>query len=263
MGSAIDRVVALWDETLDDFLGRRPTNEREPLDRWFRGYAGKGVGQVDTSCFPEPYLGDLDGAPRAAVLALNPGRATPAFQGVDGTFSDEIRRFGSYREWAKSWPYLRDPWNAAEPRGYNHHHRGRMVFLRRWFRDPSMESDARVDFELYPWHSTSVTARMRPEPGIVRDYIWGPLSELPIEFIFAFGGPWIEVLPYLPGVEIVDWIGDGGRPYATTSKPTAKRTVIKASTPTGAWFIFEKHSGGATPPSANEMNIIKSEFGFD
>jgi hypothetical protein len=257
LGEAINRVVKLWDEVLTNFLEGRATNAGDPLSRWFKGYAGRGVGQVDTSCFPEPYLGDIQGRPRAAVLALNPGRSSPEFQSRDGIFATEIRTNGSYREWAKSWPYLREPW------GYNRHHHSRMQFLKRWFRDDTFASDQRIDFELHPWHSTRVTARMRPGADIVRDYIWGPLSELPIEFIFAFGGPWIEVLPQLPGVNIVDWIGDGGRPYPTTSKPRAKRSVIKATTPTGAWFIFEKHGGGATPPSQAEMEIIKREFGFD
>lgn len=256
MGEGIDRVVELWDRVIEGFLDGKETNQGEPLGRWFRGYAGKGIGEVDISCFPEPYLGDLQARPRAAVLALNPGRSSTEVQAREGIFAKEIRAFGSYSTWAKSWPYLRKPW------GYNRHHVSRMNFLKRWFRDDNMSSDQRVDFELYPWHSTSVTARMRLDADIARDYIWDPLSELPIEFIFAFGGPWIEVLPHLPGVEIVDWIGDGGRPYATTSKPTAKRAVIKASTPTGAWFIFEKHSGGATPPAEKEMNIIKEEFGF-
>ena len=257
MGEGIDRVTDLWDRVLAGFLEGQPTFADEPLDRWFRGYAGTGIGQVDTSCFPEPYLGDIHGRPRAAVLALNPGRSAPDFQSREGTFAIEIRAAGSYCEWAKSWPYLRDPW------GYNMHHQTRMTFLKRWFRDPQFTPDQRVDFELYPWHATRVTARMRPPPDIVRDYIWAPLSELPIDFIFAFGGPWIEVLPHLPGVEIVDWIGDGGRPYPTTSKPGAKRTVIKAMTPTGAWFIFEKHGGGATPPSETELEIIKHEFRLD
>lgn len=263
MGEAIDRVVDLWDGTLRAFLAGEPINEGEPLGRWFRGYSGKGLGEIDTTCFPEPYLGEIHGRPRAAILALNPGRATPGFQAHDGIFAREIERFGSYREWAASWPYLRNPWNAAEPRGYNWHHHHRMVFLRRWFRDVSLTGQDRIDFELYPWHSTSVTARMRPDADIVRDYVWGPISELPIEFIFAFGGPWIEVLPHLPGLEMVDRIGDGGRAYATTSKPKAKRTVIKAMTPTGAWFIFEKHGGGASPPSAAEIEIIKDEFAFE
>ena len=30
--------------------------------------------------------------------------------------------------------------------------------------------------ELYPWHSTGLTAAPRPDPGIVREFVWEPIA---------------------------------------------------------------------------------------
>ena len=122
--------------------------------------------------------------------------------------------------WAASWPYLRDPWDTIE--GPNDITAYRESFLRRWFADDSY-TPARRPSTSSSTPGTRSRSRLPcvPTPVLVRDYIWAPLGELPIEFIFPFGARWLDVLPLLPGVEIVDRIGDGGRPYATTSKPGA------------------------------------------
>ncbi|MBW3599781.1 MAG: hypothetical protein KY475_21240 [Planctomycetes bacterium] len=255
--SACQRVAELWDQVVADFLRGEATTVRPPLDRWFRAYSGRGRGAVDLRCFPEPYLGDILGSPRAAILALNPGASAPSFQAPDGVFANEIRIMGSYRKWAKSWAYLREPW------GYNGHHQRRMSFLRRWFGDNDFQPDERIDFELYPWHSGKITGAMRPEAGIIRDFVWEPLRELGVEYIFAFGRPWLNLLSELPEIKVVDRIGDGGRSYATSMKPGSRIAVVKANTPSGAWLIIEKHSGSAGPPGGPEIEIIKRELGFD
>ena len=53
-----------------------------------------------------------------------------------------------------------------------------MAFLRTWNEQPTLTADAMVAFELYPWHSTAVTAPMRPDPGVVREFVWQPIREL-------------------------------------------------------------------------------------
>ena len=166
---------------------------------------------------------------------------------------------GCYREWAKSWPYLRDPW------GKNSHHQSRMSFLQHWFRDDTLLPKDRIDFELFPWHSQAVTGPMVPTPEIIHDFIWEPLKELRVKFIFAFGRPWLDLLEKgtFPEVQETDRLGEGGRLYASSRKLTARTVVVKASTPWGGWLIIEKHSGSAGPPSGREIDIIKQEFGLE
>ncbi len=257
--TACQHVAEIWDDAIAGFLRGEETNVRPPLDKWFGAYSGRGKGKVDLSCFPEPYLGDLLGSPRAAILALNPGGGVPSFQDKDGTFANEIRAMGSYREWAKSWPYLGGSWEK------NRHHQSRMSFLQRWFRDGNLQPKERIDFELFPWHSHAVTGPMVPAPEIIRKFIWEPLAELNVKFIFAFGRPWLDLLDkgQLPDIQETDRIGEGGRPYGTSRKPGARTTVVKAKTPWDSWLIVEKHSGSATPPSGREIDIIKRELGFD
>ena len=78
--------------------------------------------------------------------------------------------------------------------GKNSHHEPRMSFLRRWFGDDNILPKDRIDFELFPWHSQAVTSAMVPTHDIIREFIWEPLTELRVEFIFAFGRPWIDLL---------------------------------------------------------------------
>jgi hypothetical protein len=127
---ACETVAKVWDQVIADFLEGKPTNTRPPIDCWCKSYTGPGV---ELEAFPEPYLGDLFGEPKAVFLALNPGPAAldvkserGDFQSRTGIFANEIRKIGSYRAWASSWPYFRKPW------GHNSHHFPRMEFLKRW-----------------------------------------------------------------------------------------------------------------------------------
>jgi len=67
-----------------------------------------------------------------------------------------------------------------------------------------------VGFELYPWHSTRVTAPIRAPVEIVREFVLEPLGELGDVTVFAFGAPWFTLLPAL-GVEVLARLGAGGR----------------------------------------------------
>jgi hypothetical protein len=46
-----------------------------------------------------------------------------------------------------------------------------------------------LGFELYPWHSTRVPAPIRPDPGVIREFVFAPIEELGVPPIFAFGAP--------------------------------------------------------------------------
>jgi hypothetical protein len=184
-------------------------------------------------------------------LALNPGRAVLGFQGRSGLFADEIRQHGTYSAWAATWPYLRDPWVARK--GPNPHHTSRLAFLRTWTGQPTLTADAMVAFELYPWHSTVVTASMRPDPGIVREFVWQPICELGAP-VFAFGKPWVGLLEDGLGLQVVDRLGAGGRPYATEAP---SRAVLVFRGEDGPVVIAEWHQGSARPPNPSETRVLR------
>jgi hypothetical protein len=137
--------------------------------------------------------------------------------------------------------------------GPNRYLRSRRAFLRTWTGKPGLTEDAMVTFELYPWHSTAVTARMRPDPGVVREFVWQPVRQLGAP-VFAFGKPWFDLLEDGLGLQVVDRLGAGGRPYPTK---VASRTVLVLRDEDGNVIIAEKHSGSAGPPSPSETRVLR------
>jgi hypothetical protein len=247
-------LIRFWDKAIAGFLSGSSAVP-EAVKPWYDCYRGRGLGEVATEAFPEPYLGNLGAKDiRAVFLALNPGRAHLDFQGRRGVFAREIRRAGSYHRWAATWPYLRDPW--VRRKGPNRHHRSRLQFMRRWFDDEQMAPQQMATFELFPWHSTTVTALMRPAVRIVAEYIWEPIAGLGNPVIFAFGAPWFRLLEPL-GLTLQKRLGGGGVPYPTRA---ADRSVIAGRTPEGLTVIAEKHSGSAGPPSALETDALRKAF---
>ena len=250
--SAIDRLVATWDDAVARFIGGESSVIPE-LESWFASYTGRSArGAVDLEAMPEPFLGVLDGAPRMVFLALNPGRSFP-FQRRGGAFVDRVEQLGSYQQWAATWPYLNGDWEA-QGRRPNRHHQSRLRFMRRWHRDESIPASAMVAFELYPWHSTSITASMTPDPAIVRRFVWDPIVELGCPYVFAFGAPWFSLLGEHLGLETIAVLGRGGKPYPTAVR---SRTVCVLGGAGGLRVIAEKHSGGAGPPSPVETQILR------
>ena len=203
---------------------------------------------------PEPWIGALVPATcRMVFLALNPGRAHLRFQGREGVFADEIRTtYRRYSAWAASWPYLREPWISSV--GRNRHHESRLRFMKNWYDDATLSSDAMVGFELYPWHSTKVTATMRPDPGLIREWVWEPVADLDAP-VFAFGAPWLDLLEHGLQLPVVDRLGAHGRPYGSA---VASRAITLFETPTGTLVIAEKHAGSAGPPSAGETSLLRA-----
>ena len=186
LGHACCAVSQLWDSVVDDFLAGREI--RRSLEPWAKSYHGRGRGAVEWNALPELFLGPLT-KPRGVFLALNPGQADTRFHERNGIFAEEIRaNGGSYSAWAASWPYIRDPWVAMKPR--NRHHTTRLRFLRDWGGDSQLPCSAMVSFELYPWHSPSITAPFSGKDAqeFIQKYIWEPMVELGAP-VLAFGKP--------------------------------------------------------------------------
>jgi hypothetical protein len=246
-------LTAYWDQTIGRFLAGGPAVP--PDDRrmqfWAKAYRGRGRGEVNPGAFPEPYQGALDRRPVGVFLGLNPGQADLGFQGRWGLFADEIRHLGSYSAWAATWPYLRDPWVARK--GRNRYLTSRLAFLRTWTGQPTLPADAMVTFELYPWHSTAVTAAMRPDPGIVREFVWQPVRQLGAP-VFAFGKPWVGLFEDGLGLQVVDRLGAGGKRYPTE---VPSRAVLVFRDEDGPVVIAEWHSGFASPPRPSETRVLR------
>ncbi len=164
--SARERVTRYWDDLLARWV-RGDTQVPAELGPWFRSYRGLGRGEVVLDAFPEPYLGPLAGRPALAILGLNPGQAALDFQGQGGIFTTQIAH-NCYSRWAAAAPYSSPEWEQS--RGRNRYHRSRVRFAQALLnRDVGPEELLTV--ELYPWHSTAVTAPMEPPGDILDDYV--------------------------------------------------------------------------------------------
>lgn len=251
-------VVEVWDEVVRTFLsdgenGAPPLQLPSRLQRWANGYHGKGVGAIEWRAFPEPYVGALDSRPLMVVLALNPGRASESMQFKDGVLAGEIRTDydHKYSAWAKSWPFLRDVWEI--PMGKNVHHARRLEFMRRWWYPQEPTEADLVAFELYPWHSSGVTARMHPDADVIREFVLDPVREFGNVPVFAFGAPWFEVLEKCLGAPSV-CLGAGGCSYGSR---VATRSVAVFELSSEAKVIAVKQSGYAGPPSQRESAVLR------
>jgi hypothetical protein len=195
--AGVNEVVQVWEDAISRW---RAGDERlpAPLDAWRASYQGRGTGIVDLEAIPEPYLGSWSEA-RAAVLALNPGQVLQGFQYRGGVFDREIGERGSYAAWATSWPFVRPPWTDHFPPV--RHITSRLRFLCDWFDDPKLSYNVMLAVELYPWHSTKVTAPIRPDPGVVREFVLEPLTDSGLRELFAFGAPWFAMLTDHLGLE--------------------------------------------------------------
>jgi hypothetical protein len=248
-------LTAHWDQVIDRFLVGGPAVPPDPRMRaWAEAYRGRGRGEVNLNALPEPYQGALDRQPVGVFLGLNPGRAHLDFQGRSGLFADEIRHHGTYSAWATTWPYFRDPWVAAM--GTNRYSVSLLAFLRTWTGQPSLTANAMLTFELYPWHSTALTAPMRPDPAIVREFVWQPIRELGAP-VFAFGKPWFSLLEDRLGLQVVDRLGAGGRPYPTE---VPSRAVLVLRDEDGPVVIAERHVGSAGPPRRSETRVLRESI---
>lgn len=254
----LQELADFWDDVIDRYLeGEFPLDP--PLDSWFASYKGTGEGEVDAEVMPEPYLGDLfTGDHRIVFMGLNPGAPRPKAQSRQGTYAQEIRRLGSYRAWAATWPYLRDI--DLSEWGKNVFHDARYRFMKDWYDDSGLEHRHALNWELYPWHSRKVQgSRMRPPVDVVRRFVWKPIAATGVRWIFAFGTPWYEQLEQL-GLKQLAHLGHGGDPYPTETKPKAYRKVKLYAGPADSLVVAMSTSATAAPPSRRETEILKEEL---
>ena len=251
--SARGAVADFWDQVIAGWLdGSDVLSER--LSGWFDSYSGKGAGQVTREGFPEPYLGDLRGSPRLLTLGLNPGRFVPELQARDGAFADEIRACGPYSAWAARNPYLVETWESRfRP---NRYHQSRLRFARNWLQDTAVDGADIVTMELYPWHSTRVTAKMAPPADVIEEFVWQPLREVNVAEIFAFGKPWLRVCEAL-GLELAGRWGAGGRDLGSAVR---SRAVAAFRLGDHQRVIVSWQSGYAGPPGPEDTARMRERI---
>jgi hypothetical protein len=254
VASAREQIADFWDEHTNAWLdGRDPMPD--PLPRWYESYAGRGAGQVSREAFAEPYGGDLRGEPRIVILGLNPGSAQLDFQGRDGIFANEIRASHSYSTWAAGHPYLGETWSRAK--GDNRYGRSRLRFAREWLDDDDLSPAQMLTFELYPWHSTSVTASMAPPVDVIERFIWEPIAETSTPVVFAFGKPWLRICENL-GLEKIGHWGRGG---ADLGSPVVSRAAVAFALPSGQWVVVCWQAGYAGPFGREDALRLRDHIG--
>ncbi|MDG4823283.1 hypothetical protein O7635_15615 [Asanoa sp. WMMD1127] len=107
--------------------------------------------------------------------------------------------------------------------------------------------------ELYPWHSTSITAPMAPPPEVIDRFVWQPIADINVTDVFAFGRPWQAVAERL-GLPLTASLGAGGHPYGSG---VASRAVRTYALPSDQRLVIEWHAGSAGPPSAAETTLLR------
>lgn len=243
-------VAAFWDQTVSDFFaGKQPHVDDPFLQRWHSAYSGGGRGTVTTDAFPEPYIGPLSpehGEPILVALGLNPGEADLEFQGREGIFQGEILRYGSYSAWANTAPYLRAPWKPAHR--HNRYHANLRTFAQRWTGITAARSEDVLVLELFPWHSDKVTASMRPDPQLIKTFVWEPLAEINIEAVFGLGKDWLTAARGL----LLKEIG------ITASFSTPTRQLRSFELPSGQILAVVWQPGYSGPPGSADVEVLQT-----
>lgn len=239
--SALENLVEFWNVEIDRWVGG-DTSVPPRLREWYLSYRGTGRGEVRLDVFPEPYTGRLLGNTAPVVmLGLNPGAAVPSFQARGGHFVRQLESM-SYHDWASTVPYASGLW--GENRFYNN----RFAFARRLLGNPDWPNSDGVFFELYPYHSSRVTAAMTPPADVVREFVLEPIGDLNTEFVFAFGKPWFDVADRLG-------LGDGSELNVAWSTPSrrARRYALKG----GQALIVMAQNGYAGPPGVSDTKTLR------
>lgn len=248
---AIADLYSLWDDVVERWMaGDEPVTEE--IRPWFDAYSGSGRGAVDSHALPEPYLGRIEDA-YAVFLSLNPGDVRPLFQSRNGLFANEIRTLGSYREWAFSWPYFRD--DPPTIRGGTTFHTKSLRFLRDWYHAPQLSQHHMASFDLYPWHSTVLTSRISLNPDaldILTKYVWEPIAQAKVPFVFAFGRDWFEPIQQL-GYPILARLGLEGD---DTPFDVSTRTVLVVNPPWQGLIIAGKTHNYPAPPATDDVDVL-------
>lgn len=256
MTSARERVADEWDRVLGEWSGVSYVFPPD-LERWRQTYAGKGAGAVDLSCFPDPYVGDLRGVrhdmPRLVVLGLNPGVGQAALQGVDGLWTRAIKAEG-YSYCTRRAPFDNRDWMAVNGKPSTYWQR-LVSFARRWVDDEAMDVDELLNIELYPFHSSKVTAKITPPPDVLRRYVWEPLGEMPGVDVFAFGAPWRDACESMGMPLIASYGGVGAAPLADATRGEWRVRIYES--PVGSPVIVSWQRGSGNPPGVRNLDELR------
>jgi hypothetical protein len=125
------------------------------------------------------------------VLGINPGVAYPRLQARGGIWAERVRAVGF------SHCFQRSP--EEDPENWRRIHGGRsqywvhvMPFIRRWIDGATIDDVLAI--ELYPWHSPNVqTAGINTPADLAQRFVFGPIAELNVRYVFSFSRPWLGV----------------------------------------------------------------------
>jgi hypothetical protein len=98
-----------------------------------------------------------------------------------------------------------------------------------------------------------VTARIRPPTDIVEEFVWQPLAEIPVEFVFAFGKPWLGACQRL-GLRELGRFGHGGQDFGSA---VTSRTVVVFELPPRQKVLVLWQSGYAGPPALEDAQRLR------
>lgn len=101
--------------------------------------------------------------------------------------------------------------------------------------------------EMYPWHSTALTASLSPDPAIIRQWVLESVRALRAP-VFAFGAPWLRILPRL-GLPEIDRLDAAVGPMAAESPAGLAQRAHREVTGSEAEFPRAPRHGFCDRPS--------------
>lgn len=110
-----------------------------------------------------------------------------------------------------------------------------------------------LTFELYPWHSTRMTGAMKPPSDVISDFVWGPISDLGAQLVFAFGRPWARVCEAL-GLAPAKRCAAGDPDFPTRVR---SRVIQTYHLPDGGRVVVCWQSGYAGPPGREDTRLLR------
>jgi hypothetical protein len=257
MTDARQRVADFWDDHLAAWLDGHEAHTAE-LATWQSSYRGTGHGEVDLSCYPDPYTGDLRGRqrePRLVVLGLNPGVGYPELQGRQplGTWARRISE-SSYSACLDRIPHGDQAWRAFHRRDSAYWTK-LVNFAHRWTGEGQLEAADILNMELYPWHSKGIHgSAINPPADVIDTFVWQPIAQTATDLVFAFGADWRRLCDQLH-LPMLGWYGPGKEPLGD---PTAGRwNVIAYRLPSRQLVLVSWQLGSASPPGASRLPELR------